>query len=79
MDAEHRDFEHEEEMSAWRADLDQAQASAKDIAPIVATMYRELRNQGLGLHEAVFLAAAWVWNTSRPFPDDRNDPREGEE
>lgn len=53
-----------------RAYLDQAEASAVDTAPIVATMYKEFRKQGLDLIEAAFLAAAWIWVCGQPHPAD---------
>ena len=58
MDDEHRDEGMDDALEGW--ELDQAQASARDTAPIVATMYRELRTQGLSVKESVSLAAAWI-------------------
>jgi hypothetical protein len=52
MDKEHNDF---------RAEIDQAQASARDSVPVVTTMYRGFRKEGLGFMESVFLATVWIW------------------
>ena len=56
MDDEYRD----EEMDGWQADLELAQASARDTAPIVAVMYRSLLAESLSQREACDLAGAWV-------------------
>ncbi len=63
---EHRDEGIED--FDWRADLNQARASARDTAPIVATMFSELRNQGLDMVEAAFLSAAWIRIAGMEFP-----------
>ena len=53
--------EHMDEgMEGWTHDLEQAQASARDTAPIVAVMYRSLLDEGLTQREACDLAGAWV-------------------
>lgn len=56
MDDEYRD----EMEDGWAHSLDQAQASARDAAPIVAVMYRSLLAEGLTQREACDLAGAWV-------------------
>jgi hypothetical protein len=72
------DFDARESMDSFRADLDQAEASVKDIAPIVAAMYKALRQEGLSMIEATSLAAAWVWNAGRLHPTGKDDPQNRE-
>lgn len=61
----------EENKDRLRAMLDQSQAAAKDSAPIVATMYRGFRKEGLNVLESSFLAAAWIWISNISHPDAR--------
>jgi hypothetical protein len=60
----------EEERDELRAYIDQSQAAARDSAPIVATMYRSFRKEGLGFFESCFLAAAWIWTSNMRHPAD---------
>ena len=48
----------------WTPEMEQAEAAVRQAAPMVASMVRELKAQGLGSYEAASAAAAWYVMTS---------------
>lgn len=64
---EHRDME-DFEWNDLQAGIEQAQAAARDVAPIMATAFRALKDQGLDTVEASFAAAAWMWTAEIDKP-----------
>lgn len=62
------------------ADFDQATAHIRDLVPLIATMYRGLREQGMGVVEACGLTAAHMWYWAQPIPEPvQQDDEEGNE
>lgn len=55
-----------------KAEMDQAQACARDSAPVIATMYVAFRREGLSFIESIFLAAVWMWTSQKAHPADNS-------
>ena len=51
--------EYRDDLEGWTHDLEQAQASIKDLVPMVLAAYHGFRAHGLGHNESCDLAGAW--------------------
>lgn len=51
-----------------QADMDQAAAHIYSLTPLIAVMYRGLREQGVGSLAAAALTAAHFWYWGNPHP-----------